>query len=226
MYISWRVATTLIISFLSVFDMKNITLCVRTWRGVRNFAWHRIQCKLGLGRVPVWKTGNALTISNGTCTHFLLVGSIQHNLPVMWVTGSQTPAGTNFVGRTPSRSFHLLSSSTVLEIRLSIEEMPISQEYRWTSSTSRLHALSLWCSSFQLQAYGKIAVCCGFQVSEIRSTFHCTHLPPQTSRGASLLCIHCACFFRSRNAYHESFLFIAEWRPKIDSNSFLHRLSR
>jgi len=28
----------LIISFLSVFDMQNITLCMRTWREVRNFA--------------------------------------------------------------------------------------------------------------------------------------------------------------------------------------------
>jgi len=35
-------SSALIISFLSVFDMQNITLCMRTWREVRNFARHRI----------------------------------------------------------------------------------------------------------------------------------------------------------------------------------------
>jgi len=32
---------TLIFSFLSVLDMLNVALSMRTWREVRNFAWHR-----------------------------------------------------------------------------------------------------------------------------------------------------------------------------------------
>jgi len=29
-------------SVLSIFGLQNITLCMCTWCGVRNFAWHRI----------------------------------------------------------------------------------------------------------------------------------------------------------------------------------------
>ena len=35
----------LIVSFISVFGMYNITLCMHTWYEVRNFAWHQVRKK-------------------------------------------------------------------------------------------------------------------------------------------------------------------------------------